>query len=85
MNLLAKVLKKELTEYRTEIHRVLRKGRALLRSLFLASLIVNVCAVTELRLDLAFIVICHLMGKLWEKRPVAVTYLHFTEGTYTYK
>lgn len=72
-------------ECKTEIHRSLRKGRFLLWGQLLAPPTVNVCIVTEFGLDLAFIVTCHLLGKLWEKRRVAFTYLYFVEGTYIYK
>ena len=76
---------KFLKGHRTELHRARRKGWCLLWSLLLASLIVNACTVTEFGLDLAFTVTCHLVGKLWEKRPIAVTYFCLLGGTYIYK
>lgn len=78
-------LRKYLKGHRTEFHRACRKGWSLLWSRLLASLTVNVYTVTGFGLDLAFIVTWHLLGKLWKKKPRAITCCYLVQGTYIYK
>lgn len=73
MNLSAKVLNEVLKGTKNRNSQSSQKRKNMPWGLLLASLTVNVCTVTKFGLELAFIVTCYLVGKLWENRPIAIT------------